>query len=161
MEDLTFNFRKLDFSADIKAFRSLLKTYGELRGHDKALGDFASELAKLPGEYSIVFLAWSIDDKPVGCVATKDLGRGICEMKRLFVLPEFQGIGIGRALAVRIIIEASLYFEKMRLDTHPSMLRALKLYKSLGFHEISRYNDNPTPGIRFFELELHKKTGGY
>ena len=76
-------------------------------------------------------------------------------MKRLYVKPQFRKAGIGRLLVEQLIAEAgNCGFQRMRLDTHPQMLSAHKLYHSFGFQEIERYNQNPIPGIRFFELQL-------
>lgn len=78
-------------------------------------------------------------------------------MKRLFVLPDFRGLGIGGLLIASLIQNAQkLGYHKMRLDTHPSMILAQELYRKFGFYEIGRYNQNPIPGIRFFELRLNR-----
>ncbi len=76
-------------------------------------------------------------------------------MKRLYALPEFQGLGIGSKLVRAIIAESKgLGYAKMRLDTMPKMGAAQKLYRSLGFKEIEAYRFNPEPGVMFMELDL-------
>ena len=45
-------------------------------------------------------------NEAAGCVALKRIDKKICEMKRLFVRPQFQHKGIGRALAEAIIERA-------------------------------------------------------
>src|SRR5436190_11638399 len=71
--------------------------------------DFEKELASLPGKYSTpdgsLLLAF-YNDQPAGCVALKKIDEHSCEMKRMFVYPEFHGRGIGYALAKVIIDEA-------------------------------------------------------
>jgi ribosomal protein S18 acetylase RimI-like enzyme len=76
-------------------------------------------------------------------------------MKRLYVRPAARGSGTGRALAEASIARArDQGYTKKRLDTLPSMDTARSLYLSLGFRPIERYNDNPIPGVLFFELTL-------
>ncbi|MCI4670112.1 MAG: GNAT family N-acetyltransferase [Bacteroidia bacterium] len=153
-----FRIKPVKSNEDILAFKSLLRIYGELRGHDKALGNYASEIENFPKAYEASLLAWSEEAIPaaIGCVAIRKIGEGICEMKRLFVLPKHQGKGVGKALSQEIIKISSKKFEVIRLDTHPNMLKARSLYQSLGFYEIPRYNQNPTVGISFFELQIKK-----
>ncbi len=95
------------------------------------------------------------DGKPSGCVAARKFDGDICEMKRLYVRPEFQGLGVGKHLAEEVIAAAKgLGYAKMRLDTMPKMAAAQKLYLSLGFKEIAPYRFNPEPGAVFMELDL-------
>ncbi|MEZ4774046.1 MAG: GNAT family N-acetyltransferase [Bacteroidia bacterium] len=139
----------------IAQIRELFAEYAVLRNHDAALGNFQYELTHLPGKYAppsgCVLLA-TLDFQPAGCIAYQPVGEGICEMKRMFVRPSFRRQGIGSKLIVTLQEYAVQQgYHTMRLDTHPWMKDAHKRYISMGFYEIPRYNENPTPGIRFFE----------
>src|SRR5262245_8741266 len=80
--------------------------------------NFDQELAGLPGNYAPpdgrLFLA--LDGKKIaGCVAMRKIGEGICEMKRLYVRPQFRGHGHGRALALAVIDAArQIGYARMR-----------------------------------------------
>lgn len=143
----------------IQQARELFLEYAAWLKLDLCFQNFEKELARLPGDYAPpkghLFLAL-YEDEVAGCVALRDLGSGICEMKRLFVRERFQGRGLGRILTEKIIAEArSLGYERMRLDTLPShMGRAVTLYRSFGFQEIEPYYRNPTPGTLYMELKL-------
>ena len=120
--------------------------------------DFDKELHNLPGEYAppegriLIGLHTGL---VAGCIALREFSEGICEMKRLYVRPQFRGLGIGRALSVAIIDEArKIGYSLMRLDTVPLMKAARVLYESLGFEEIPPYRHNPIEGAVFMELAL-------
>ena len=137
----------------------LFVQYADSLRFDLEFQGFSQELAGLPGDYAFpggcILLAEGAGDT-AGCVALRPLQDKICEMKRLYVIPEYQGRGIGRALARSVIGEARKKgYQKMRLDTIESMKAAQKLYFSLGFKTIEAYCYNPLDNPSFMELELY------
>ncbi len=90
------------------------------------------------------FLLARLDGKPVGCVAMRSGGRGIGEIKRMWVCRSARGLGIGRRLLRELErIARSRRLQRLRLDTNESLLEARSLYRACGFAEIERYNDDP------------------
>ena len=120
--------------------------------------DFEEEIADMRGHYGspdgCILLAF-YDDKRAGCVALRKLEEGICEMKRLYVRPEFRGLGIGTTLSEKIIDEAQLIgYDKMRLETLSSMTEAISIYRNTGFHDIEPYRYNPFQDAVFLEKNI-------
>ncbi len=144
---------------DLEAVRALFRAYLASLPFDLDFQGFAEELAALPGKYAPppgeLLLARS-EGRAVGCVALRDLGEGICEMKRLFLDPAARGQGVGKALVAAIIAVArERGYAIMRLDTAAaSMQPAIAIYKHVGFREIAAYTPNPLPDALFLELEL-------
>ncbi|MGW8209673.1 MAG: GNAT family N-acetyltransferase [Syntrophobacteria bacterium] len=143
---------------DLFEVRNLFEEYADSLGIDLDFQGFDEELAELPGEYGspdgcLLLALWK--GQVAGCVALRKFSPGICEMKRLYTKPQFRGLGIGRALCEEVIGWARrLGYERMRLDTLPSMEEAKGLYSSLGFREIEPYRFNPVEGASFMELTL-------
>ncbi|MBE0553733.1 MAG: GNAT family N-acetyltransferase, partial [Rhodobacteraceae bacterium] len=55
-----------------------------------------------------------------------------------------RGLGLARRLMAAIEDEARLLgMAALRLDTNATLTEALALYRSSGWHDIARYNDNP------------------
>ena len=142
----------------IERIRVLFREYAAGLGHDLCFQSFDRELAELPGRYAPprgALLIANEAQRDAGCVAVRDLGGDICEMKRLYVRPEYRGSGLGRRLCEELIGRARLAgFGAMRLDTLASMTPALTLYRQLGFRPIAAYYDNPIPGVVYLELAL-------
>jgi len=138
--------------------RELFREYADSLDIDLCFQSFDEELAGLPGKYAPPagrLLLAMMADKPAGCVALRPIAGGICEMKRLYVRPEFRAQKVGRKLADAIIGAAQeIGHERMRLDTLSSMHAAIALYESLGFIRIPPYYDNPSGLAVFFELKL-------
>jgi putative acetyltransferase len=153
------NFVQVDSPAQIAQARELFLEYAQSLGFSLCFQNFDKELAGLPGEYAPPegrLLLVECEGQLAGCVALHKLGSGICEMKRLYLRPQFRGKGLGRVLAERIIAEArQIGYQRMRLDTvEPVMKDAVAVYRRLGFNEIAPYCENPMAGTLYMELEL-------
>jgi GNAT superfamily N-acetyltransferase len=144
---------------DLAAVRTLFQAYADGLAVDLAYQDFAAELADLPGKYAAphgaLLLARNAAGQPLGCVALRPLGDGLCEMKRLYVAPAARGTGLGAALMKAIIVTARrLGYRAMRLDTLSDMTAAQAMYAAAGFSRIAPYYDGAAPGTIFLELTL-------
>jgi putative acetyltransferase len=142
----------------LSAVRRLFKEYAASLEVDLAFQDFERELRELPGEYGPPAgrLLLALDDaEPAGCVALRPYEPGVCEMKRLYVRPAYRASGLGRRLVEEIVAAGrDRGYDRMRLDTLPSMVAARRLYRSVGFEEIEAYRFNPVHGTTYFELRL-------
>ena len=143
---------------DVARAKELIEEYVLSLSIDLSFQNFANEMATFPAKYSPpsgCVLVARRGDSIVGCVALRDLGEGLCEMKRMYVQPTSRGKGLGRALAKAVIDEARrIGYARMRLDTNPSLHAAIHIYVSLGFKDIDPYEFNPVEGARYFELKL-------
>jgi putative acetyltransferase len=141
----------------LPAVRRLFEEYAAALDVDLGFQDFDRELAELPGEYAPPSgrLLIAVADEPAGCVGLRRFSASVCEMKRLYVREAYRGTGLGRRLAEAIVAAGrDAAYERMRLDTLPSMAEARALYRSLGFVEIHAYRANPVHGTSYMELTL-------
>lgn len=164
--------RRADTQMDLDAVRDLIRAFVQWhrRRHpdDRDLIDryfdadaFEAELAGLPGQYAppqgSLLIAFH-NGAPAGCVAMRDLGDGVCEMKRMFVPESARGLGIGRRLAEQIIDDArDAGYRLMRLDTSKHQTEAMRLYERSGFARTVPYyelSDDLKDWLVFFELTL-------
>jgi len=99
------------------------------------------------------FIAVS-DGLPVGCVALKSDGDRSAEIKRLWVDRGARGLGLARRLMAAAEDAAlELKITTLRLDTNRALPEAERFYRTAGWSEIARYNDNPYAEV-FFEKSL-------
>jgi putative acetyltransferase len=144
---------------EIQQVRKLFEEYVAWLGINLCFQNFDKEVAELPGDYAPPSgrLTLVIEgDDVAGCVALRRIGEDICEMKRLYVRPQFRGRGFGRTLTENLIQEArGIGYKRMRLDTLPGKMDpAIAMYRSLGFKNIEPYYNNPVEGAAFMELKL-------
>lgn len=143
---------------DYAAGKSLIEAYQAALNVDLCFQNFSQEIANLSGIYGPprgCLLIARINEEPAGCVAVRALDDGDCEIKRLYVRPEFRRGGVGRQLvetAIRFARRSG--YSRMLLDTLPAMTEAQSLYRSLGFGDIDGYYVNPVQGVRYLALEL-------
>lgn len=161
-----------DNAVRIEAARELFHEYAGSLSFDLCFQGFEEELARLPGEYapwSGMLLLGLVDDELAGCVALRRIeaeaagsqgplfgGSDVCEMKRLYVRPEYRGCGLGRVLVDAVLkCGAAIGYRVMRLDTVPSeMGTAVSMYRKFGFVEIPPYRKNPVAGTKYMEIDL-------
>jgi GNAT superfamily N-acetyltransferase len=125
--------------------------------------DYDEHGADFPGEcvppFGRLLVALHMD-QPAGCVALAKYGDGVCEMRTLFVRPDFHGMGIGRQLVESVLKAAhEIGYKTMRLDTLALMQSALNLYYLLGFRDIPPYREVSgvvQQYICFLELDLNQ-----
>jgi putative acetyltransferase len=155
----SFSIAQANTVEEIPRIRELFLEYAQSLGFSLCFQSFDKELAGLPGDYAPPdgrLLLGIYDGAPAGCVALHKLAPEVCEMKRLYVRPQFRGKGLGRVLAERIIADArQIGYQRLRLDTvEPKMQAAVAMYRQLGFRETPPYRENPIEGALYMELQL-------
>lgn len=113
--------------------------YHESRGELKDMDDIQKNYFENGG----IFLVLTENDQIIGTGAIRGLEDNVCELKRLWVLSEHQGKGLGyRMLQELLSFAREKGYERMRLETDPeAQSRAVDFYKRNGFYEIARYSE--------------------
>jgi GNAT superfamily N-acetyltransferase len=143
----------------LESIKILFKAYLQELNEDLCFQSFDSEIDNPLYKYSAptgaLFIA-TYNATPVGCIALQPLlDAGTCEMKRLYVDPEYRKFGIGDALVKALLQEAkTMDYILMKLDTLERLQAAIKLYQKFGFETVNAYYDNPLPGVVFMQKEL-------
>jgi ribosomal protein S18 acetylase RimI-like enzyme len=150
---------------DCAIARELFLEYAKWLNVDLCFQGFNEELATLPGGYAPpdgrLFLSGDAECESVaGCVALRRLkfdptGKS-CELKRLWVRPEFRGRHAGRALTEAALDAArEIGYSAIKLDTLPAIMPgAVAMYRSLGFVDCAPYYHNPIAGSLYMERAL-------
>lgn len=147
---------------DLDATRSLFQEYADSLNVDLCFQDFEAELMGLPGVYAPprgqLLLAMA-GENYAGCCALRPLDTSdypnASEMKRLYVRPEFRGLGAGRLLVEAIVDAARIAsYRCILLDTLDTMETARGLYAEMGFEEVPPYYYNPIAGAHYLKADL-------
>jgi putative acetyltransferase len=91
-----------------------------------------------------IFLVLTDDDRIIGTGAVLKLNDEVCELKRVWLLHEYHGQGLGYRIMQELLAFArEKGYARMRLETDEEYQnRAFSFYKRLGFHEIPRYSQH-------------------
>ena len=89
------------------------------------------------------FLVGYEDGRAVAIGGLRRLGDDVCEIKRMYVVPDARSRGAGRALLEALEDAArELGYARVRLDAGPEQRHSRDLFAKTGYVEIDRYNDN-------------------
>ncbi len=137
----------------------LFKKYAEELGLDLSFQGFETELQNIQKQYGPpqggLLLIKTPDDRFIGCAGVRKLEGPIGELKRMYINKEGRGQGLGgRLLKKSIELARTLSYQKLRLDTLPSMKSAIGLYEKEGFYLIEAYRFNPIDGTKFYQKDL-------
>lgn len=144
----------------VEHVRGLFRAYQSELPQQYCFAHFDKEVAGLPGEYSPpagALLLATISGQPAGCVGLRPFPiTGTCEMKRLYVRPQFRSYGLGKKLVEAVIhLAGTLGYQRLRLDTHPpTMERAIEMYRRIGFVTVTADPGTAVAGLLYMELPL-------
>lgn len=146
-------------AAPLETIRQLFLSYQQELGADLCFQSFEKELANPLLKYGApkgALLLASYNGVVAGCVALQPLEEdGTCEMKRLYVQPDFRKHKIGKKLVEAILaIAIEKQYSVMKLDTLARLVPAINLYKQKGFEEIKAYYANPLKEVVYMQKNL-------
>ena len=157
------SLRRVEWSRELEVVRRLLGDYrGWLAEHadsspraQLALVHLEGDISRLPGVYGPpggeVVLAFR-DSEVVACGAVRGWAPGVGEIQRIHVRPDHRGPGFGPILTGALVRRAvELGYERVRVDTLPTMTAAIQFYQEMGFRPIPPYREHAVPGALFFE----------
>ena len=108
-----------------------------------------------------------LDDDPVGVGTLKPVDDTTAEIKRMYVRPAAQGLGVGRAILARLVQDARAEgYATVRLETLRFMTTAQAMYRAFGFVEVPRFDGSEAantaldPFTIAFELDLTAASSG-
>jgi len=130
---------------------SSFQEYLDIQHYDEEVDHLEMKYGMPAGRLYVVYC----DGEAAGCIGLRKIDEQNCEMKRLYVRPQFRGNKIGEKLVRKIIAEAKeIGYTAMLLDTLPFLESALSLYEKNGFYRIECYNDSPVSTSIFMKLDL-------
>lgn len=125
--------------------------YLDIQNYDEEVKHLESKYGMPDGR---LYLAYC-DEGLAGCIGLRKINNQNCEMKRLYVRPEFRGKKLGSILIEKIIGDArEIGYSYMLLDTLPFLQSAIHMYKKFGFYEIESYNNSPMDTSIYMKLDL-------
>jgi ribosomal protein S18 acetylase RimI-like enzyme len=143
---------------DYQLAKDLFQEYAQSLAIDLCFQNFAEELAQIAEQYNLKdggIILLKLANEAIACAGLRRIDAQTAELKRMYIRAGFRGQGLGKTLLSEIIkLAQSLDYQYIRLDTLPSMLEAIQLYRALGFYEIEAYRPNPIAGAIYMEIKL-------
>ena len=140
-----------EYTSMLVAGDSSFQAYLDLQHFDDEVDHLEVKYGMPEGRLYVVYC----DGQAAGCIGLRRIDEQNCEMKRLYVRPQFRGNKIGEKLVQKIIGDAKeIGYAAMLLDTLPFLESAIAVYEKAGFYNISCYNDSPVRTSIFMKLNL-------
>jgi GNAT superfamily N-acetyltransferase len=140
-------------SADALALIAELETWLEPFYPSESRHGYSVE--KLIAE-NVAFFVTRYNSTPAGCGGIKLFGTDYGEVKRMYVRPQFRGLGLGKLMLGYLADYArGQGVSLLRLETGIYQDAAIRLYERMGFEQIppfGQYKDDPLS--RFYEKQL-------
>lgn len=93
-------------------------------------------------DVAVVLLAREADGTALGCGALRELGDGVAEVKRMYVVPAARGRGVSKAVLAALEDAARARgWTTLRLETGPLQPEAVGLYAGAGYRPIDAFGD--------------------
>lgn len=142
---MTYNIHEIQEKDDSVVCDIIKKVGAEYGAVGDGFGPSDPEVLSMSKHYcdstKSIYLVAKVEGKVVGgCgIAPFNKSTEICELKKLFILPESRGLGIGRKLTAQCLEYAkSKGFESCYLDTLKNMKSAIALYESFDFKHLDK-----------------------
>jgi putative acetyltransferase len=125
--------------------------------HSAALSD-VDDYQNQYGPPTGLFLVALDGDEIIGTGAIRRIDGETAELRRMWLLPDYHGRGIGYRLARELFAFArAAGYRRVRLSTSAVQERAIRFYERLGFYPIDRYRDTDDEVFLELALEAHKQ----
>ena len=126
-------------------------SYLDLQNYDDELENLEHKYGEPEGRLYIALHG----NKAAGCIGLKRMDSDTCELKRMYVRPEFRGQGLAEYLSRIILSDAKVAgYKHIQLDTLPFLQAAQRLYRRIGFYEIEKYNDSPMENATYMRYDV-------
>jgi len=134
-----FSFRKAENSDRTEIYRLVETVLGNYslkmdpEGTDKDLLDLNESYFKNNGWFEIIE---NRQKRIIGSFGLFKINAEICELRKMYLYPEFQGLGLGKKMLNKAVSKAEeLGYKEIILETNKSLIQAIGLYRKFGFKE--------------------------
>lgn len=142
----------------INEVRNLITEYTQMLDRDLTFQNITEELKDPSKKYTPPegeLLVAIEKEKVIGMIAYHKHSSKRCEMKRLYVKPEYRGMKLGEQLIQKIIeLAKQSGYTEMVLDTLAPLQSAIYLYQKIGFQQCEPYYNNPMNDVIYFKKTL-------
>ena len=107
-------------------------------------------------QQGVAFFLARVDGVPAGCGGVQFFGTEYGEIKRMFVRPQFRGLGLAKLMLDHLTaFTREHHIDLLRLETGIHQKEAIGLYERMGFQSIPPFGEYvEDPLARFFEKKI-------